>query len=350
MAEALLVIAVASERYRKLVMDHVPFAERINLSSLVSIYVNPMSALIGELRDQFTNRVLDQVGKALQTDLKRLLLQEIVQVGIDLYSGRLKVSDTELSQYRSHAASADLDRGAAAPEPLRIVLLGQVSAGKSSLINALINDLAAETDQLPSTDRTTVHALESEDGLSLMLVDTPGIDGDADKHDELVGIAGDADLILWTCRANQPARGPDVQLFDKIVTWFEQRPERRRPPMILALSHVDQLKPRQSWSPPYPSDSSDAKARSIFAALNSVRDTLGLEKNTAAIPICTAPNLKHYNIDTLNTQIKLIAEAATLSQLNRRRVESGSEQGSWKQRWSQVSKLGLAIGKRISRN
>jgi len=36
--EALLVIAVASERYRKLVTDHVPFAERINLSSLVSIY------------------------------------------------------------------------------------------------------------------------------------------------------------------------------------------------------------------------------------------------------------------------------------------------------------------------
>ena len=369
--EALLVISVASDRYRTLVMSHVPFAERISVSSLVTIYdrqaqvqtgitwfnrarrtvrlLNPVAAVIGELRDQITNRVLDRASLSLQNDLKRLLLQEIAQVGIDLYSGRLKVSDAELAEFRSSASVADQTRGADAIEPLRIVLLGQVSAGKSSLVNALIDTLAAEVDLLPTTDRTTVHALTSEEGLPLVLVDTPGIDGDASRRQELVATASEADLIIWACRATQPARAPDTELLAQINRWFDDRPERRRPPRVLALTQVDQLKPRKLWAPPYPMQSDDPKAVTIRAALNSVRDTVGFSEQTPAIPVCASNEREHYNVDTIAAQIMLQAENATLTQMNRRRVEGSSGGTSWKQRLNQASNLGLAIGKRVVR-
>ena len=173
--EMLLVLSITSSRYRQLLLSHVPFAERIRISAILSLYakqnqiitgagwinnvrrtarlVNPLAAVAGELRDQFTDRIFTSLSEKVQNDLKRLLLQELVQVGMDLYSGRLKSTDEELSSYLSQSHAEDRLARAVPTEPLRVVLLGQVSAGKSSLVNALVNVLKAETDILPTTEQ-----------------------------------------------------------------------------------------------------------------------------------------------------------------------------------------------------
>lgn len=368
--EALLVISVASERYRTQVMQHVPFAERISIASLVSVYerqsqlksgltwfnrirrtvrlANPAAAAVGELRDQLTGRVLGQASESLQTDLKRLLLQEIVQVSIDLYSGRLKVSDSELASYRSTADTADEQHMAQAAEPLRVVLLGQVSAGKSSLINALIESLAAETDILPATDKTTIHTLTTNDNHSLHLVDTPGIDSSQKRQKLLAEVASDADMILWVARANQPGRAPDQAVINKLNACFSQHPERRQSPLALVLTHVDQLTPRNEWSPPYDLDSDDRKATNMRLALDSAREQIGMTQDTPVIPVCLSTSREHYNVEAVASQIMLLAEQATLTQFNRRRVEAANTAISWTARWNQMVKLGRAAGKAVS--
>jgi len=368
--EALLVVSVASERYRTQVMQHVPFAERITIASLVSAYerqsqiksgltwfnrirrtvrlANPAAAVVGELRDKLTGRVLGQASASLQTDLKRLLLQEIVQVSIDLYSGRLKVSDSELASYRSTAGTTDEQHMMQAAEPLRVVLLGQVSAGKSSLINALIDSLAAETDILPATDKTTVYILTTTDNHYLHLIDTPGINNSGQHQKLLAEMAGNADMILWVARANQPARAADQAVNAELNTFFRQHPERRKPPVALVLTHVDQLSPLNEWSPPYDLDNNDKKTANIRLALNSVREQIDLAEDTPAIPVCLSENLQSYNVDAVASQIMLLAEQATLAQLNRRRVEAANTAVSWTARWNQIVKLGHAAGKAVN--
>lgn len=365
--EALLVLSVTAHRYRKFVLANVPYAERVKLSSLLSLYAhkdnlqsgltwanharrlvrlsNPIAAAVGEIKDQFTDRLFKHLSTNVQNDLKRLLLQEVLQVAIDLYSGKLKASDEELEHYRSTALNEDDERPPISKEPLRILLLGQTSAGKSSLINALANSLASEVDTLPTTAQTQSHALEIMPGTKMHFIDTVGLNNTEVDIQTLTELAFDADLIIFVSRATQPARAPDQLLYEHINTAFLAKPERRAPPLMLVLTHIDQLTPRAEWHPPYDLGEDSGKARQISEALQSCLSQIGLPANTAAIPVRLTPAEDAYNLDAVASQIMSLQDTATLAQWNRRRVERGEASISWNDRWSQIKGLGRVIGK-----
>lgn len=381
--EVLLVLSITSARYRQLVLDYIPFADKIKVSSLLSLYarqdqiktsarwvnnirrttrfINPLAAVTAELRDQLTNRIFTNLSDKVQIDLKRLLLQELVQVGMDLYSGRLKSTLEELSDFRSQHYTQDTDDRAIPVEPLRIVLVGQVSSGKSSLVNALINRLDAETDILPSTDSSTVHTLQWPSSESnkhesqilpepIHIIDTVGLDDGLDSMDSLVAIAQNADLLIWVARANQPARAPDLALFKALQTAFDNQPMRRPAPILLVLTHIDQLKPKAIWQPPYDLNSDVVKALSIRQAIDSCKNQIGLPDITPVVPVSLATNLSTYNLDMVEAQILMLQADATQTQLNRRRTEHNSASNTWLDRWNQASKLGVVSGKMLVRS
>ena len=364
--EALLVVSVASDRYRRVVLSHIPFAERVTVSTLRKLYrqqgdiksgftwfnrvrrvarlVNPVAAAVGELRDQFTDRVFNHLSDSVQSDLKSLLLQEVVQVGIDLYSGKLKSSADELQRYQSRSFREDEQHQPEAIEPLRIVLLGQTSSGKSSLVNALANALQAEVDTLPTTDRTQTHVVQIDHAAPMHLIDTVGLDGSAASINALAEQAADADMLVYMARATQPARAPDQQLYAALNTVFAARPERRVPPLLLALTHVDLLPPRNEWSPPYDLGSSDRKASMINEALISSAQQIGLPANTPAVPVCLSAERGLYNVEAIAAALMSLQNSATLAQWNRRRVERGEQSISWTERWLQIKRLGQVVG------
>lgn len=365
--EALIVLSVASERYRTIILEHVPFAEKISVASLLNLYAsqqtiksgyswfntirrtvrlsNPVAAAIGELRDQFTNRVFDHFSENVQTELKRLLLQEVAQVGIDLYSGNLKSSNGELERYRSTAYLHDATRQSEPVEPLRVVLIGQVSSGKSSLVNALIESLQAETDILPSTDTCTAHQLALDGIPAMHLIDTVGLTSSAESRQAALKLAMDADMIVLVAQANRPARDPDQLLIEAIQDAFSASAARRMPAMMLVMTHVDQLKPMNLWSPPYELDSDDRKAQNMMQALRSAITQIGLPADIASIPVCVNSEKGYYNIDAVAAQIMLLQSDATLTQLNRRRAELNKKPVSWNDRWQQVKRTGLVLGR-----
>ena len=385
--EMLLVLSITSSRYRQLLLSHVPFAEKIRISAILSLYakqnqiltgaswinnvrrtarlVNPLAAVAGELRDQFTDRIFTSLSDKVQNDLKRLLLQELVQVGMDLYSGRLKSTDEELSIYQSHSQTEDRLARAAPMEPLRVVLLGQVSAGKSSLVNALVDELEAETDILPTTDKTTVHALslpdepdeatpsdeqEKSSRADVHLIDTVGLVDDNDSIETTLLSAQQADLLIWVTRATQPARAPEAELNKALIQIYLNDPALRPPPVLLVVSHVDKLSPKAEWKPPYDLGSDERKAQNIKLAIDSCRQQIGLHELTPAIPIALAQQHEPYNVDALIAQILLLRSEAVQVQLNRRRLERDANVGGWSDRWDQASKLGTVTGKLLTRS
>jgi predicted GTPase len=365
--EALLVLSVGSHRYRELVLAHIPFSESITVSSMLSLYgrqthiktgytwlnrarrilrvSNPLAAAVGELKDQFTDRVFSHLSNNIQNDLKRLLLQEVVQVGIDLYSGKLKSTPSELIGYRSDTLKQDEQRTPDAVEPLRIVLMGQSSAGKSSLINALSDSLQAEVDILPTTSNIQTHALDLGPAVKVHLIDTIGLGPLSDQQDTLVKLAVQSDLIVFVARSTQPARNADSQLYQTVSNAFEMKPTRRPPPILLVLTHVDQLKPRNNWSPPYDLGSDNPKAKTIIMALKSCLAQIGLPAETPAVPVCLSEIKGYYNVEAVSTQLMLLQDTATLAQWNRRRIEQGDQGVSWDERWSQIKGLGQVIGR-----
>ncbi|WP_181541237.1 GTPase domain-containing protein [Micromonospora saelicesensis] len=82
----------------------------------------------------------------------------------------------------------------------RMVLTGQFSSGKSSLIKALTD---GGVDPVIDADIATDAVTEYEWDGAVVLVDTPGLQSGLRSHDELaVGAIGDADFILFVVTVN----------------------------------------------------------------------------------------------------------------------------------------------------
>ena len=119
---------------------------------------------------------------------------EVGRAAIDLYSGRLALSEEELRLARERDAAPAVVEPVA---PVRILLVGQVNAGKSSLVNALAQETRCNVGPLPTTARSAEYQLELEGRPAVSLVDMPGL-GDGTTP-ELLAQAERADLIILGC-------------------------------------------------------------------------------------------------------------------------------------------------------
>ena len=138
----------------------------------------------------------------LRAHFTRLLVLETGRAAIDLYSGRLALSDAEIRAAQERDA---VDAEAVADAPVRILLVGQVSAGKSSLLNAMALAVRAAVGPLPTTARVSEHRLELDGRPAVTLVDRPGLDTHAAAAEETLSQAARADLVVWVAAATQPA-------------------------------------------------------------------------------------------------------------------------------------------------
>lgn len=97
----------------------------------------------------------------------------------------------------------------------RVAVLGPPNAGKSSLVNALVDRDVSIVSAVPGTTRDAIEATLDLDGLPVVLVDTAGIrDAGADPIEQ-EGIrrtflaAQRADLVIWTSPIDSPVECPD---------------------------------------------------------------------------------------------------------------------------------------------
>jgi predicted GTPase len=225
---------------------------------------------------------------------------------IELHSGRLRIGAT---RYRSlleaarrgvSRAGTDEKQAEEAVEEVRsltVTLMGQVKAGKSSLVNALLGEQRARTDVLPATRGVDRYELRSPGvPTRLTLLDTVGY-GHAGPRADQTAITAEAaqqsDLLLLVLHARNPARQADLEALEQLVGWFASHPDLKRPPIVAVLTHIDLLSPAMEWSPPYRFPVSEsgpapsAKERNIQDAVATAREQLsGMLADV--VPVCAA--------------------------------------------------------------
>ncbi|HYW16031.1 MAG TPA: tRNA uridine-5-carboxymethylaminomethyl(34) synthesis GTPase MnmE [Allosphingosinicella sp.] len=115
------------------------------------------------------------------------------------------------------ALAAEMDALIEAPaaerlrDGIRVVIAGPPNAGKSSLLNILVQREAAITSAVPGTTRDLIEAPTAIGGVPFLFIDTAGIRESPDEV-EAIGVArgleslGSADLILWL---GDPADAPN---------------------------------------------------------------------------------------------------------------------------------------------
>jgi predicted GTPase len=247
-------------------------------------------------------------------------IQRLGNYLIDLNSGRLRVGASRyrelLARMRAEEerAATTMEKQAAGPFPasraaedpvdrvgqVTITLVGQVKAGKSSLVNALLGEERARTGVVPTTEGIDRYELLTP-GIptKLTLQDTVGYGHSGPRADQ-VKVTAEAvkssDLVFLVLHSRNPARQADLDMLTGLRAWFAERPDLKPPPVIGVLTHIDLLSPSMEWKPPYDWVSGTRpKEVNIREAVAAAREQLG-DHLVAVVPVCASPG-KMFGID-----------------------------------------------------
>ncbi|MFT7683499.1 MAG: putative GTPase, partial [Moritella dasanensis] len=285
-------------------------------------FINPVAAITKEVRNKLLGDIAGNVGDNLQLNMKRAFLQEVAAVSIDLYSGRFSIEDKDIK--KSTIAVEDEQSEPKPLEPLRIAVIGQISAGKSSLINTIKGALDAEVSALPSTNAVNVYSCAVGDIEVLNLVDLPGLDGNDKTNKTVLKHVTNADMVLWVLKANQSSRQLDRQFMLSLEAFYAHKDNlhRKKPVFTGILNQVDKLKPLAEWSPPYDLNQSDSpKVDTINKAIEYNQKLLNLDN---IIPTSFSSESQVWGLESLEQLIASNIDESINVQRNRQRLESGN--------------------------
>lgn len=369
--EGLKLIEEISHRYRLVLKEHIPAVEFIKVSHLKSGYkfyeqygdwgpalwtalkglnyaknivINPGKAASDFIRQQFSDNLTQGLMEEMQLKAKAALLDEVAAVAINLYSQRFSIEDHDISA----SPSMETDQAFLAPqlEPIRIAIIGQVGAGKSSLANVLIGEFSVAVGVVPTTHGVTVcEAMLGE--AAVKFIDLPGLDGNSATDELLLKEYVGSDLVLWLVRANQPARALDCDFKQKINQYYAQASHisRKAPTVICIVNQVDKLVPANQWHPPYYlSEQTDNTVQLINQVL-AYNQQLLTPDYTQALSI--SDSKPHFGVEDVKLLVSEQLLAAYNVQLNRNRKTAIHKGMSLREQGHRVAKSSKVLTKSV---
>ncbi len=263
--ELLVLVRRVSAALDPVVRENIPYGDSLTVGQAMTIYQwrsvigvteaaydvwnliqKPASAAQQGTQEQASRRLHDRERNELGRRIASAYVREVGRAAIDLYSGRLR----PLSETPAGADAKATEDGETAPQekakPLRILVGGQVAAGKSSLVSALLRAVNASVDALAPTKGLRAYELKREGVAEVLLIDSPGIEADDVAIESLKTQAQHCDLLLWVTSAMGPERGRDRKVLDALR--LAAKAERRYPPVLGVHTHIDQLQPILEWS------------------------------------------------------------------------------------------------------
>jgi hypothetical protein len=346
--EALALIERVSGDLRPFVVENIPLGDQLTVGQVLKIYgwrsaigmaekaydiwrlirlINPVTAAAQEAREQITKHLYANVRDQMARQLARAYVREVGRAAIDLYGGRLRVSEAQLATHVSATTLRDRGQATGRAEPLRILVAGQAGAGKSSLVNALSNEVRAVVDAPGGTRDFQSYEVELEGLTGSMVIDSPRVGATAKEQRGFAAKANDADLIVWALAANRDDARVDLTAITAIRKHFADRPHRRQPPILIALTHIDRVTKRVSG----PVDLNDPE---VIETVREVADGIGIPKNDV-VPVSLVPGAAPFNVEQLSARIAARVPDARQAQLLRLMEDAAP-------RWSVRRVLGQA--------
>lgn len=108
-------------------------------------------------------------------------------------------------------------------EGIKTVIIGKPNAGKSSLLNAILNEERAIVSKIEGTTRDTIEEMVNLHGIPLKLIDTAGIRNAEDEIEKIgvnkaIQLSEEADLIIAIFDNTKPLEKEDIAILDLLKT------------------------------------------------------------------------------------------------------------------------------------
>jgi tRNA modification GTPase len=137
---------------------------------------------------------------------------------------------------------ASADQGRLYRDGIAVVIAGVPNVGKSSLLNALLQEERALVTAIPGTTRDTIEEYLDIEGLPVRIIDTAGIRDNAEEVEELgiqraKSLMQQADLVLFMVDRSRNLSQADMQLFNMVAA----------KPLIVVVNKID-LETDGEWS------------------------------------------------------------------------------------------------------
>ena len=167
-------------------------------SSNESAHKNAISQLSGELKRRisgFREEILHE------TAFIEAALDDPEHYELDGYGEKLELILDKLREQMQHLADT-FDEGVLIRDGIKTAIVGRPNAGKSSLLNALLQRERAIVTDIPGTTRDTIEETLNLGGMTLRLVDTAGLRETEDTV-EMIGVerskrsVKEAQLVLY---------------------------------------------------------------------------------------------------------------------------------------------------------
>lgn len=225
--------------------------EVYRLFRIVSAGIDPVSAIIRELKIFTTANLLAESTDDLKCWLIDAYIKKIGYYAIELYSGNLTLDDDAFStptrQTQREIKKIQQREKTLNAEPFRVLVLGQTNAGKASLINAIADRQVAIADAMPNPLNRQTYLLRRDDFPSTMIADCQRYNDTQCQKERsaLLKQASKSDVIIIVVSAINPAYQIDKIILDDI------KQLNNNPRIIVALTQIDKIRPLREWNPPY---------------------------------------------------------------------------------------------------
>jgi len=169
-------------------------------------------------------------------------MRAVIEVAIDFPDEDVEIIDHSglIVQLEQEVAAPlekllhSADRGKLYREGISLVIAGLPNVGKSSLLNAILQEERALVTAIPGTTRDSIEEIVDIKGMPVRIVDTAGIREDADEVEQLgIQRARDlinrADLILFLLDGSREISEGDYRLYDQV----------RHKPLLPVINKID---------------------------------------------------------------------------------------------------------------
>ena len=163
-------------------------------------------------------------------EIKQEIMDVMINIDVSIDYPEYDVDDVTNSQILDMLDSVcikleklekSFDNGKIVKEGIKTAIIGKPNAGKSSLLNAILNEDRAIVTEYAGTTRDTIEEFATVEGIPLKLIDTAGI-RNANDEVEKIGIAKsreiakEADLIIAIFDSSCELTEEDMEILDII--------------------------------------------------------------------------------------------------------------------------------------